>query len=574
MQQRNPLYTQRQSLQIIYEEGIPMTMKSNSFILPKNTRLKSLYNWLETKFSLRGKFIVAIGAIISLSYMIFLYRVSLVDNELIILQAQQQARMLYNQILITRQWVSEHNGVFVMKQEGVEGNPFLDLPTISDQLGNTYYMRNPAMVTRELSEYSDEKGLGRFRVTSLKPINPANAPDEHEKLCMVKFEQGSAESIDIKNSPQGRIVRYMAPLDVTDSCLGCHARHGYVQGDIRGALSITIPIDWADKKIQANNRSLFFIGIISFVLVSCTLLIMFNTLVVSRLDQLSLAMNSFPETEPNQLLLPSGHDEIGNLCEQFSELCERLVHSRNELDQTRHQAWFSEKMASLGILSAGIAHEINNPLGGMLNCVKSMREHPADREMHERYLPLLDKGLKRIEHTMRQLLNFGRQEPLQFRKIDVAKLLGECLELLSYKLTGITIEQKNILTTEYYVDAEALKQIFVNLGLNAIQAMPNGGTLRIESKRVDSNLHFKFTDTGTGIAKETLSHIFDPFFTTKDVGVGTGLGLSVSYSLVRQMEGTIEVESELDIGTQFTIIIPAFPENMMETSTNDQNTSC
>ena len=552
---------------------MPMTSTVNSFLKSRRVNTTSLYTWLESKFSLRGKFIVAIGAIISISYMIFLYRTSVVENELIILQAQQQARMLYNQILITRQWVSEHNGVFVIRQDTVDSNPFLDMPTIWDQFGNEYVMRNPAMVTRELSEYSQKKGLGSFRVTSLKPVNPANVPDDHEKLCMINFEKDATESITITNSPQGRIVRYMAPLEVKSSCLGCHARHGYNEGDIRGALSITIPIAWADKKIKANNRSLLFIGMVSFVLVSITLLIMFNTLVASRLDRLSTAMNSFPETEPDQLLLPTGNDEIGNLSEQFSELCERLVRYQQELDKTRQQAWFNEKMASMGILSAGIAHEVNNPLGGMLNCVKSMREHPENREMHDRYLPLLDKGLKRIEHTMRQLLNFGRQEPLQLRKIDVGVLLGECMELLSYKLKRITIEQNNSITTECYVDAEALKQIFVNLGLNAIQAMPDGGSLRIESKMINSRLHFTFEDTGMGIAKEIMKHIFDPFFTTKDVGVGTGLGLSVTYSLVGQMEGTIEVTSEPGKGSRFTVVIPVQSEIQMEKNGNGPNTS-
>ncbi|MCF8056110.1 MAG: DUF3365 domain-containing protein [Desulfocapsa sp.] len=528
----------------------------------------SFYTWLESKFSLRGKFIIAIGAIISVSYMILLYRASVVDNELIILQAQQQARMLYNQILITRQWVSEHNGVFVIKQETVDSNPFLDMPTIWDQSGNEYVMRNPAMVTRELSEYSNNQGLGSFRVTSLNPINPANVPDDHERMCMINFEHDTTESITITNSPQGRVVRYMAPLEVKDSCLGCHARHGYSEGDIRGALSITIPIAWADEKIKANNRSLFFIGLVSFVLVCITLLIMFNTLVASRLDRLSTAMSLFPETDPKQLLLPTGEDEIGKLGEHFTELCERLVRYQQELDKTRQQAWFNEKMASMGILSAGIAHEVNNPLGGMLNCVKSMREHPDDREMHERYLPLLDKGLKRIEHTMRQLLNFGRQEPMQLRKIDVEVLLGECIELLSYKLKGISIEQINSIQTECYVDAEGLKQIFVNLGLNAIQAMPDGGSLRIESQMIGSRLHFTFEDTGMGIAKETLNHIFDPFFTTKDVGVGTGLGLSVTYSLVGQMEGSIEVESKPGKGSRFVVIIPVHPEPLLENTEN------
>lgn len=526
--------------------------------------LRTFYIWVDSKFSLRGKFIVAIGAIISVSYMIFLYRTSIVDNELIILQAQQQARMLYNQILITRQWVSEHNGLFVIRQDRVDSNPFLDLPSIWDQSGNEYVMRNPAMVTRELSEYSQHKGLGSFRVTSLQPVNPANLPDDYEKQCMINFNHGSAESIDIRNSPQGRVVRYMAPLEVKDSCLGCHARHGYNTGDIRGALSITIPIAWADEKMKQNNRALFFIGLISFVVVSITLLIMFNTLVVNRLNRLSTAMNVFPETEPDHLLLPTGDDEIGNLSEQFFELCNRLARYQNELDKTLQQTLFNEKMVSIGILSAGIAHEVNNPLGGMLNCVKSMRENPQDQELHDRYLPLLDKGLKRIEHTMRQLLNFGRQEPLQLRKIDVGALLGECLELLSYKLKGIVIEQNNQIDKECYVDAEALKQIFVNLGLNAIQAMPDGGTLHIKSDMVGQELIFTFEDTGTGIAKDILSHIFDPFFTTKDVGVGTGLGLSVTYSLIGRMKGTVEVESELGIGTKFIVTIPVLPENQME----------
>ena len=488
----------------------------------------------------------------------------MVDNELIILQAQQQARMLYNQILITRRWVSEHNGLFVIRQDRVDSNPYLDMPSIWDQYGNEYVMRNPAMVTRELSEYSQNEGLGSFRVTSLQPINPANIPDDYEKLCMINFNHGSAESIEIRNTPQGRVVRYMAPLEVKDSCLGCHARHGYTQGDIRGALSITIPIAWADEKIRANNRSLFFIGLISFILVTITLLIMFHTLVVSRINRLSNAMNSFPEKEPDQLLLPYGDDEIGNLSEQFSELCNRLIGYQTELDKTRQQTLFNEKMASMGILSAGIAHEVNNPLGGMLNCVKSMRENPEDQEMRERYLPLLDKGLKRIEHTMRQLLNFGRQEPLQLRKINVGTLLSECLELLSYKLKGIQIIQNNTIETECYVDAEGLKQIFVNLGLNAIQAMPDGGTLNIHSEMNGQQLQFTFEDTGTGIAKDILSHIFDPFFTTKDVGIGTGLGLSVTYSLIGKMKGSVDVETEMGVGTKFIVMIPVHSEYTME----------
>lgn len=510
-----------------------------------------------SKISLRTKFIIFIGAIISFSFLYMLHRTSLFENEMIIRNAKQQARMLYKQILLTRQWVADHNGLFVLQTEGVEANPFLDLPTVQDQKGRTYVMRNPAMVTRELSEYASRDGLGHFRVTSLRPVNPANTPDDYEKQCMVNFDHGHSEAIAVRNEPGGRVVRYMAPLNVDDSCLGCHARHGYAIGDIRGALSITIPIDWADQMIKKNNQSLILIGMTTILLVTIALFLMFESLVVHRINRLSDAMDHFPEPLPEQKLLPSVFkDELDVLYDHFSRFCDRLLKSQTELDKTRRQAWFNEKMASLGILTAGIAHEVNNPLGGMLNCVKTMRENPDNDELHKRYLPLLDKGLRRIEHTMRQLLNFGRTEPLTLREIDVKTLIDECVGLLSYKLKNIELDVNVTISKHHRLNAEALKQIIINIGLNAIQAMPNGGKLHVYANRRGDNLYLIIKDTGMGIARETMGHIFDPFFTTKDVGEGTGLGLAVTYSLVQQLKGDIFVDSEEGKGATFTIRFP------------------
>ena len=510
-----------------------------------------------SRISLRTKFIIFIGAIISFSFLYMQHRTSVFENEMIIRNAKQQARMLYKQILLTRQWVADHNGLFVLKSEGVEPNPFLDLPMVHDQDGKTYVMRNPAMVTRELSEYAARDGLGHFRVTSLRPVNPANKPDDFEKLCMVDFDHGHSEAIAVRIESEGRVVRYLAPLNVEDSCLGCHARHGYAKGDIRGALSITIPIKWADDMIRKNNRSLVLIGITTILLVTIALFLMFESLVVQRINRLSDAMDHFPLPLPEQKLLPSVFkDELDILHDHFSRFCERLLKSQEELDKTRRQAWFNEKMASLGILTAGIAHEVNNPLGGMLNCVKTMRENPANSDLNNRYLPLLDKGLRRIEHTMRQLLNFGRTEPLTLKEVDVKLLIDECIELLSYKLKNIELDVHVTISEHYQLDTEALKQIIINIGLNAIQAMPTGGKLIVSADRHGDNLYLVIKDTGMGIAKDTMTHIFDPFFTTKDVGEGTGLGLAVTYSLVQQLKAEIFVESEEGAGTTFTIRFP------------------
>ncbi|MFH2123818.1 MAG: ATP-binding protein [Pseudomonadota bacterium] len=508
-------------------------------------------------FTLRTKFILCIGIIVTLSYALLLYRTSQIQEELIITQATQQARMLFRYIRLTRQWVADHNGLFILKKEGIEANPFLPLPLITDNEGNQYVMRNPAMVTRELSRYSEQEGHGRFRVTSLKPVNPANEPDDFEQASMLNFKQGELEATSVFNSPAGRVVRYVAPLHVEHACLECHADQGYQDGDTMGALSITIPIAWADAMIMQNKNTLFMVGLISVFLVTGVIFLLLDTLVTGRISKLSAAMKSFPDTVPEPGLLPSGQDEIGALSAHFDHLCRRLNQSMAELEKNRSQACFNEKMSSLGILSAGIAHEVNNPLAGMLNCVKAMSENQDNPELRKRYLPLINKGLKQIEQTMRQLLNFGRTEPLQQRKVNAEALIRECFDLLSCKLKDIELQLNLDLDSDILIDAEALKQIIVNIGLNGIQAMSKeGGTLTVTGTCREARLKLNFQDSGPGIAPEHLPHIFDPFFTTKEVGEGTGLGLAVTYSLMQRMGGTIQVESVPEQGTHFTVTLP------------------
>lgn len=510
-----------------------------------------------SRISLRTKFIIFIGAIISASYLFILYRTSVFDEAMILRNAEQQARMLYKQILLTRQWASDHKGLFILKRKGVEINPYLDLPTVKDSSGHTYYMRNPAMITRELSKYARRDGLGHFRVTSLNPINPLNVPDDFERKSLLSFEKDSRENFGVENSAHGRNVRFIAPLMVTKSCLNCHARHGYQAGDIRGGLSITIPINWADNLINKNTHSLILIGVVSVLLVTVALFLMFESLIVQRINRLSRAMDAFPDDFPEEHLMgPVFKDELDSVNDNFILFCDRLKTSQNDLIKAQKQAHLNEKMASLGILTAGIAHEVNNPLGGMLNCVKSMTENPEDDEMTRRYLPLIDKGLRQIEQTMRQLLNFGRTEPLTLREVDIKTLLEECTELLSFKHKNIRFNIEVSVSAHHLLDAEALKQMIINIGLNAIQAMVEGGDLIIKCKRVDNELVFIFQDSGSGIAEKNLPYIFDPFFTTKDVGEGTGLGLAVTYSLVQRMKGKISVDSIEGEGTVFTVRLP------------------
>ncbi|MCK4838428.1 MAG: DUF3365 domain-containing protein, partial [Desulfobulbaceae bacterium] len=464
------------------------------------------------------------------------------------------------QILLTRQWVADHDGLYVIKKSGVVSNPFLKGSDIQDQQGQVYVKRNPAMVTRELSEYARQADFCRFRVTSLKPVNPDNAPNEFERQGLLDFEKGREELIGIVTAEEGRLLRYMIPLSVEESCLTCHARHGYHVGDIRGALSLEVPIAWADNAIAANNRLLLVIGAITILVTAMTIFLMIDFIIVRRLALLSKAMGVFPAQNISSLDLPSGNDEIGELSSNFSKLGDRLLTSQVELHRAREQMFQHEKMAAIGQLAAGIAHEVNNPLSGMRNCVKSLQEDPENVERRERYLGLIDKGLQRIGQIVRQLLNFSRKEPLRLSQIKIDEVIRECFELLDYQLKNIDLNLDLNLSASQLVDAGALKQALLNIGLNAAQSMPTGGTLTINSRETAEQVTLSITDTGTGIEPDDIDHIFEPFFTTKSQGEGTGLGLSVSFSLIKRMGANISVESVKDEGTTFKIEIPKNPD--------------
>ncbi|MDA3970136.1 MAG: DUF3365 domain-containing protein [Desulfobulbaceae bacterium] len=505
---------------------------------------------------LKSKFILCISLIISCSYGITFYRTSAFQENLVTEQAIQQARMLFQQLRITRQWIADHQGLFLLKGPGVEPNPYLEDGSILDTEGRELVMRNPAMVTRELSGYAKREGLGQFRVTSLQPINPDNGPDPFETVSLNKFARGEGdEVIEVAQTEQGPYLRYIAALRVEESCLGCHGYQGYSVGDIRGGLSIMIPMDKAYAHIHDNNRMLLVIAVATIVVVWFTLFLLFDSLVVKRLSRLAKRMDSYPAQVVEDEAV--SRDEIGVLSKRFHGLCERLELSQTELLQTREQVFKNEKQAALGRLVAGISHEINNPLGGMQNCIKTMERHPEDVERVTRYLGLLAKGVQRIKTTVRHLLDFGRQEPLIIQRGSVDKVIEECLELVGMGMRHITITHDLKVVDEYEVGLEALRQVVLNLGLNSVQAIgKRPGTLHVTSAVQGQEIIIQIEDSGGGIDPEHLDHIFDPFFTTKDVGEGTGLGLSVSQSLVAQMGGELTVRSEEGVGTCFTLTLP------------------
>ncbi len=237
-----------------------------------------------------------------------------------------------------------------------------------------------------------------------------------------------------------------------------------------------------------------------------------------------------------------------------------------------------DKMSSLGKLSASVVHEINNPLTGILNFVSLMEKMLGQGTLSEeelgdfrRYLAMVHSETARISRTIANLLAFSRKTKPEFKPLDLNAIAAETLSLTSYqmRLQGITVERQQAKDLfPVLADKGQMKQTFLNLFLNAQDAMPQGGVLTLETK--NSRRHMvvvKVSDTGRGIPKESFSQIFEPFFTTKKTSSGAGLGLSVVYGIIRDHKGTIKVDSVLGQGTSFTIRLPAFKPGEKDAAT-------
>ncbi|MDT7044160.1 PAS domain S-box protein [Candidatus Nitronereus thalassa] len=219
----------------------------------------------------------------------------------------------------------------------------------------------------------------------------------------------------------------------------------------------------------------------------------------------------------------------------------------------------TERLASVGKLAAGVAHEINNPLGGILNCLYNIRKGTLAPGRQEEYLMYMEDGLRRAQKIVRQLLDFSQQREPEFTMSEINVLIDRVLVLINHAIVEKGLQLEIDLAADLpamFVDPHMIEQVITNLLLNAVQATQSGGRIVLRTRIVGEMCEIEVSDTGTGIPADVRPHIFDPFFTTKRTGEGTGLGLSVSLGIVERHGGQLEVESEEGRGTVFTVRLP------------------
>lgn len=321
-----------------------------------------------------------------------------------------------------------------------------------------------------------------------------------------------------------------------------------------GTLRFVVSLDKERREFAFAILKILFITLVLIIL-GYFLVIYLSNIFVNPITELATAMTKTDIEKLDTYLPVKGDDEFSYLTAQFNSLIERIRLANEELRKRNQMLLQSEKLASIGILASGIAHEINNPLGGIFNCIRMLEEQKICS--NEKYFELIKDGLERIENTVKKLLWMSRKGDDIRENINVAELVDHVVEFVKYNVSKkrIRIEKDIESGMEILVNRSDLEQILLNLLINAIYAVDTDGLIKIRGKRDKGKILLIVEDNGSGIPKENLSKIFDPFFTTKKQGEGTGLGLWITYEIVKNYGGEIKVESEEGKGSKFSIIL-------------------
>lgn len=457
---------------------------------------------------------------------------------------------------------------------------------------------------------ADKQGIDRIRMFnregrlafSTDAREQPGATSLSNEVCASCHAQGPirkrpAEDSRVRyaTSPEGvKTINMVAPIYNEPSCSNatCHAHQASTK--VLGVVDVALRLDPVQKQTRAITlQTILWTGL--EVGIGAAFVILFTRrFVATPIEQLIEGTKAVSAMELDRpLKITRRSHEIDELADSFNRMRERLklaVGELNEMQQTleikvdertrqlqaaQRKLVQSDRLATLGQLAASVAHEINNPVSGVLNLsmllerLMAKGEYPAGREAEFRkYLSLISTETARVGRIVSDLLAFSRRSKPQRAPADLNKLVRTTVGLADHKLKLISAEvvldlQDDLPLVE--CDASQIQQVILNLILNGAQAMqPRGGgklTIRTRVLAVEDDAELSVQDTGEGIAPENLSKIFDPFFTTKAEGKGVGLGLAVLYGIVKAHEGEVEVTSQRNVGTTFTVTLPLKSRN-------------
>lgn len=498
---------------------------------------------------------ITIVTIIIISATINFFWVS--QKQLLLQQAHAQAKTLFEMLVVTRQWVAENR----------------------DSIKPV-----PAVATKELSEYAKVMTDFKFHITSDILINPDNAPDEFEKNAMRMFRKDAREHSEITTVKKEKYYRYMAPLYVNDACLECHEYQGYKIGDLRGGISIMLPLKDLEKALARNNNNYYMLAFISYICIVITMTMLMKALVLKNVDRLTEAASSYKTGDFSEKVVMKTSDEIQELAEAFEVMRQSIIENEDRLKAElrkvteQYQTVLEElkerntELKSINLFKTDIldslSHELRTPLTKIMAYSNLLMQQGLDCDtgVKEKSLDAINRSAKLLNSLFSEIITLSRLEskqyPYHFIPVEIYKLITEIVELFEKEIIDkkldVTINiPKDIVIC---VDGESFRHVITNLLSNSVKFTKSGGSIIFSYNVENSYKVLEVRDTGVGIPENEIKKITERFYRGSNVKreySGTGLGLSIVNRIIDGHSGRFEIISKENEGSTFRLLIPA-----------------
>jgi two-component system NtrC family sensor kinase len=410
----------------------------------------------------------------------------------------------------------------------------------------------------------------------------------HDKTAPLKAVHTEKRTRIYRNAAGRRVFGVIEPIENEPRCArsGCHAP--VTEQSILGIMDVQMSLEPLDLALADAQRRSFWLTIAVMLMVSAGTIAFVYRIVRRPVLKLVEGTQRIAQGDLDTRIDVTSKDELGVLAAAFNgmtqdlhkareesnnwsqQLEQKVVEKTAELGRIQRQVLLMEKMASLGKLAATVAHELNNPLGGILNYAKLVERVVRDETLDEagkrevqHYLTAIQQESRRSGDIVRNLLLFARPSQASFAPVHLSQIIERSLLLVQHRMAMASIMSDYQAATGddmLTCDPDQIQQVLVALLVNAIEAMEDGGELGVAVTPASDTITLVISDTGVGIPEDAIGHIFEPFFSTKDKESGVGLGLAVVYGIVRGHSGTIDVTSEPAKGTTFTVRLPRSPK--------------
>ena len=490
-----------------------------------------------------------------------------------------------------------------LHRKHLEGAALLSAERQSEVLRRSashYMLHNDRSGLYELmTNMADQPGVVRLRILnsegmisySTQPAEVGTTVNKDAEACYGCHEQSKplarlarSDRFRIYRNDGFRVLGVITPIENQPACANaaCHAHPASVQ--ILGVLDTNLSLEKVDLSLAQERRTMLTYTGVALLLVVILSGLFIWIEVSNPLRALKAGTERVAKGELGFHIPVRSNDEIGDLAQSFNDMSSRLQLAQAEItawartledrvgEKTRelkqaHQHMLQvEKMATIGKMAAVVAHEINNPLSGILTYSRVVKRWihnnfsslPRQQEMSDS-LDLIASESKRCGELVKNLLSFSRVTPMNLEWCDLNQVIERCVRLVQHKMDLATIQLNLALVEDLphvRCDPNQIEQVVLAMVINAIDAMPQGGNLWVTTRpQSASTVELIIRDDGVGIPDEHLAHIFEPFYTTKEAG-GSGLGLAISQNIVERHGGSIAVDSRVGQGTTFTILLP------------------